>query len=291
VAALTLRTGPLDATFRPDLSMLCTSYRHRGDEFVAWPRTVTQYKTGGATAVPLMHPWVNRLGRWGYTAAGRTVRLARKSLPVDDNGLPIHGNLFGVTFDVVRATDTRVVARFDYGAHETLSRAFPFPHTVTVDVRLASRGLTIVTTISPTGDSPVPISFGWHPYLRLPRGPRSEWVLRWPTCEHIEVDAHTIPTGDRTPQTAEKGEIGARTYDDHYALGTDRRFSIANEDAGLSLRFDDEYPFAQLYVPPRRRHVAIEPMTAEIDALGGGTAPVCPPGETFRAAFTIAISR
>jgi galactose mutarotase-like enzyme len=291
VAGVTLRAGRYEATFRPDAAMLCASLRFRGDEYVAWPRTLGDFRAGGATAVPLLHPWANRLGAWSYRAAGRRVPLAGVALPQDTNGLPIHGNLFGAPFEVVRATDTRLTGRLDYGAHPEKLRAFPFPHIVTVDARLdAQRGLTIATSIEPTSARAVPVSFGWHPYLRLPRSPRSEWELRWPECNHVEVDTQVIPTGIRTQQRAEDAPIAGRTFDDHYALGRDRRFSISGGRRTLRLTFDRAYPFAQLYVPPRRRLVAIEPMTAEIDALGRGTAPVVGPGDRFTASFTMDVT-
>ena len=112
--------------------------------------------------------------------------------------------------------------------------------------------------------------------------------MRWPACEHVEVDEHIIPTGARTPQPAEAAPIARRTFDDHYALGRDRHFSVASEGRALHLRFDANYPFGQLYIPPRREFIAIEPMTATIDALHAGTTPMCAPGETFRASFSIA---
>ena len=58
----------------------------------------------------------------------------------------------------------------------------------------------------------------------------------------------------------------------------------------LSLSFDANYPFGQLFVPPRRQLVAIEPMTATIDALRRGTAPLVEPGERFRAAFRLQVA-
>ncbi len=291
MAAVTLRAGRYEATFRPDTAMLCTSLRFRGDEYVAWPRPISQFRAGSATAIPPLHPWSNRLGRWSYTAAGRRVSLRSLDVPTDTNGLPIHGNLFGVPFEVVRAETTRVVGRLDYGAYPEKLRAFPFPHLLTIEARLhAERGLTITTEVRPTSDSPVPVSFGWHPYVKLPRGPRKEWELRWPACEHVEVDKHTIPTGVRTPQPAQREPIADRTFDDHYALGRDRRFSIAAERRTLTFSFDANYPFGQLFVPPRRQHVAIEPMTATIDALGRGTTPLVEPGDRFRAGFRISVT-
>jgi galactose mutarotase-like enzyme len=291
VAAITLRAGSYEATFRPDVAMLCASLRFRGEEYVAWPRTITQFRGGSATAVPLLHPWANRLAGTSYRAAGRRVSLAGLKLPRDPNGLPIHGNLFGAPFDVVRASATRLTARLDYGAHPEKLRAFPFPHVLTVDARLdGNRGLTIATSVEPTSARAVPISFGWHPFLRLPRTRRRDWELRWPACEHVEVDARVIPTGRRTPQRSERALISSRTFDDHYALGRDRRFAIADGRRTLTLAFDRAYPYAQLFVPPRRGLVAIEPMTAEIDALGRGSAPVVEPGDRFSASFTMTVT-
>src|SRR4051794_2897363 len=243
VPMIRLRNGEFEATFRPDLAMLCTSLKFRGDEYTALPRTLTQFKAGGATGIPLVHPWVNRLGRWSYEVAGRRVSLEGVSLPVDDNGLPIHGNLFAAPFEVERVDDAGILARFDYSAHPEKLRAFPFPHLVTIDTRLdEARGLTIVTDVRATSDTPVPISFGWHPYLRLPRGGRRTWELRWPACEHVEVDDRTIPTGARKAQPAESAPLGSRTFDDHYALGDDRTFAVSAAGRTLSLHFDVAYP-------------------------------------------------
>jgi aldose 1-epimerase len=295
VEGITLRAGKYEATLRPDAAMLCASLRFLDDEYVAWPRTIEEFRAGRATAIPLLHPWANRLADDTYDAAGTTVSLAGLTLPHDPNGLPIHGNLFAVPFEVKQTNDTRIVATLDYGSHPDKLRAFPFPHLLTVDVRLhPTRGLNIVTQVEPTADRAVPISFGWHPFVQLPNAPRAEWDLRWPACEHLEVDERIIPTGARTPQPPQKEPVAARTFDDHYALGSDRTFRIS-AGAGkrrrtLTLQFDPSYPFAQLFVPPDRDFVAIEPMTAEIDALGRGTAPVVEPGDRFLAAFNLAVT-
>lgn len=290
-----LGAGQFEATFRPDVAMLCASLRFRGDEYVAWPRPLEQFVAGHATAIPLVHPWANRLAGDSYSVDGETVSLAGLTLPHDPNGLPMHGNLFGVPFEVQQANDTRVVARLDYGAYPEKLRAFPFPHTLTVDARLhPTRGLNVVTRVDPTSERAVPISFGWHPFVCLPNAPRREWELRWPACEHVEVDARVIPTGRRTAQAAQREPIADRTFDDHYALGGDRTFSIAagagRDRRTLTLQFDPSYPYAQLFVPAEQELVAIEPMTAEIDALGHGTAPIVEAGARFQAAFNVGVA-
>jgi aldose 1-epimerase len=286
--AVTLRAGDYEATFLPSCGMLGASLQYRNEEYLAWPRTLDDFRAGSMTALPLVHPWGNRLARWSYRAEGRRVNLHGQHLPTDPNGLPIHGNLFAAPFDIVRLEAGRLRAELDYGADRTRLRAFPFPHRVAVDVRLDERGLRLTTEVTPTGDRAVPISFCWHPYLKLPGGARRrDWVLRWPACEHVEVDEHVIPTGARTVQPADRSPIGRRTYDDHYALGRDRRFAIEAAGRALRMTFDRNYPFGQLFVPPRAEIMAMEPMTAAIDALGLGTAPTCAPDEQFRATFAI----
>src|SRR5262245_7434331 len=159
VLGVTVHAGNYRATFRPDCAMLCTSFRYREEEFVAWPRPISQFRAGHATAIPLLHPWANRLSRWGYPG----VELRGLRLPTDKNGLPMHGNLLGAPFTVKRATQDRVVAELAYDD----PRAFPFPHMVTVAARVhPERGLMITTEVQPTSTSAVPISFGWHPYVR-----------------------------------------------------------------------------------------------------------------------------
>jgi galactose mutarotase-like enzyme len=292
--SITLVAGEHDATFLPGCGMLGASLRHRGEEFVAWPRPLADFLTGRMTAVPLVHPWGNRLASRSYRVGRRTVDLRKQLLPTDPNGLLMHGNLRGAPFEIVRADagprTARLVARLDYGARPDLLRAFPFPHTVTVDVSLDERELRVTTDVEPTGRAAVPVSFCWHPFVRVPNAPRRTWELRWPACERVLVDDRVIPTGERVAQPAENGPLGARTFDDHYALGRDRRFALTAGDNGIELRFGPTYPFAQLYVPPRGSYAAIEPMTATIDALGRGTAPLVAPGDRFRAWFTVAVS-
>ena len=103
-----------------------------------------------------------------------------------------------------------------------------------------------------------------------------------------------IPTGARAPQPAQREPIAGRTFDHHYALGPDRTFSISGgagrDRRTLTMQFDPAYHFAQLFVPGASELVAIEPMTAEIDALGRGTTPVVEPGGRFLAAFNLAVT-
>jgi galactose mutarotase-like enzyme len=165
--------------------------------------------------------------------------------------------------------------------------AFPFPHRIVAVIGVDGRSLSVSTSVSPIDDRAVPVSFGFHPYLRLPRGRRASWRLLLPEREHLELDDRSIPTGRRVREAAERDRIGSRTFDDLYALGDVRELGIEGGGRRLSVRFDDGYPFAQVYAPPDASFVCLEPMTAPTDALVKGECVSVQPGETFTARFTI----
>jgi galactose mutarotase-like enzyme len=288
--SVTLAAGALEATFLAELGMLGTSLRRRGEEFVALPGGVAAYREGHQTGLPLLAPWANRLDSWSYCAAGIDVDLT--GLPLQtENQLPIHGTMTAASgWTLVERDAAHLRARFDYGARPDLLAAFPFPHEIEVEARIDGDTLDMTTTLRPTADQVVPVAFGWHPYLRVPTGERSEWRLLLPARDHLALDARGIPTGDATPVSAEADPIGDRTFDDLYALGSDRELALESTDHRLTVRYGEGYPYAQVFAPPGADFVCLEPMTAPTNSLSTGRCPVVPAGEAFTARFSITLA-
>jgi aldose 1-epimerase len=287
---VTLASGDLEATFVPELNMLGTSLRLEGQQFLALPGGVGAYRRRHATGLPLLAPWANRLSERSYRSAGVSADLRDADLSTDPNGLPIHGTMWGETWQIetvsTRGRLARLRTTFDYDRDDLLA-AFPFPHRVVAEIDLDGRSLSVSTGITPIGDRAVPVSFGFHPYLRLPRGRRSSWRLVLPEREHLELDDRSIPTGRRLREAAERERIGSRTFDDLYALGDTRELGIEGGGRRLRILFDEGYPYAQVYAPPDASFVCLEPMTAPTDALVKDACVSVQPGETFTARFSI----
>ena len=290
VGAVTLASGELEATFVPELNMLGTSLRLGGEEFVALQGGTARYRSRSTTGIPLLAPWANRLGAWSYRAAGRRVDLSGHDLTTDPNGLPIHGTMWAEPWEVqtlaVRGRTARLHAVFAYERADLVA-SFPYPHRLATTVVNDGRSVSITTTVRPTGDRAVPVSFGFHPYLRLPSGPRSGWRLRLPRRAHLELGEQLIPTGRSVEEPAESLPVGRRTFDDGYELTGGRTLGLESDDHRLTLRFGAGYPFAQVFAPPGAGFVCLEPMTAPTNALANGSCPLVEPGETFIARFSI----
>lgn len=291
VAAVTLTSGELQATFIPEMNLLGASLRLGGEEFLALPGGVGAYRRIRTTGLPLLAPWANRLSGRGYRAGRVRVDLDGLNLYTDPNGLPIHGTMSAQETWHVSSVSTvgrvaRLRAGFEYAGEELLA-AFPFPHRLETSIDVDGRSLSVATTIRPSGGRAVPISFGYHPYFRLPGGRRSAWRLLLPRRRHVELDERGIPTGRSTPAPAEAEPIGARTYDDLFELTGERRLGIQHGGRRLSVLFGSGFPYAQVYAPPGAGFACLEPMTAPTNALVAGNYPIVRPGQSFTARFSI----
>jgi galactose mutarotase-like enzyme len=288
--AVVVSAGQLVATFPPDLGMTGVSLRRRGREHLALPGGLPALRAGRTMGLPLLAPWANRLSSRRYRAAGVDVDLAGLPLRTDANGLPMHGLLLGRPgWRLTRRSAARGRAAFR-ASIDVDAPAFPFPHRIEVSVVAREEGLTLDTTVIPTGRRRVPVAVGWHPYLRLPGTPRSRWQLRLPPRTHLALDALGLPTGATQSEARESAPIGRRTFDDLYLLGRERRLAlVADDDASITLRCGLGYPYAQVWVPGGRPFAALEPMAAATNSLVAGTTPLVEPGDAFTATFTLAV--
>jgi galactose mutarotase-like enzyme len=293
---LTLRAADLEATFIPGAGMVGCSLRHRGEELLGQRGGVEAYVAQRKTmGIPLLHPWANRVSRRRFRVGGREVAIDPDATPLrlDERGLPMHGLLSAATgWEVMRHDDAGVAATFDFAAHDALIAAFPFPHRLDYEATLAGPVLTIAVTVSATGDVPVPIAFGFHPYLRLPGVERTEWQVEIPVAEQLRLDPDMLPTGERIAAHVAPGRLGSRTFDDAYTAPPDGApFTLSGGGRRVEVAFDPGYPFAQVYAPADDDVIALEPMTAPANALvdGGDALPRVVPGERYRAAFSIAV--
>lgn len=291
---VTLRdpSSSLAAQFVPDAGMIGTSLTDDGVELLGQRRGLDSYIQAGKTmGIPILYPWANRLGGNTYTAENVTVELTpgENGVRADPNGLPIHGTLAAYPgWRVVTESANELIAEVDFGAEPRLLASFPYPHLLTVSVRLADRTLTVRTTVTATGETAVPLCFGFHPYLRVPEAERSDWIIETPPLRHLGLDERGLPTGEASEQTATKEALGDNTFDDAYDQVPDGAvFAVSGGGRRLEVHFLQGYSAAQIFAPPGEDVVCFEPMTAPTDALSRGGYRSALPGEPAVAVFSI----
>ncbi len=293
---ITLRdpSSSVAAQFVPDAGMIGTSLTDSGVELLGQRRGLDAYLEAGKTmGIPILYPWANRLGGNTYTAENKTVTLSpgEKGVRPDPNGLPIHGTLAAYAdWRVMAESVNELTAEVNFGADARLLASFPYPHLLAVTVRLAGRALTLRTTITATGDTPVPLCFGFHPYLRIPDVARGEWIIETPRLRHLSLDGQGLPTGQTAPQPENREPLGDTAFDDAYdQVDEGAVFAVSGGGRRLEVHFEQGYPAAQIFAPVAEDLVCFEPMTAPTDALRRGGYQSARPGQPAVAQFSIHI--
>ncbi len=288
----------VDATFVPSVGMVGCSLRSGGVELLHTREGLASYAERGRTmGIPILHPWANRLRERRFIVAGSEVDLtAAGSLVKEDaRGMPIHGLLaasphWEVFGREAAESGARLAARLDWASHPELLAAFPFPHELEIEVHLEEATLRISTRLRATGELPVPVSFGYHPYFRLPDLPRAEWQVSMPVRRRVLVDDEMIPTGMTEAVDIPPGPLGGRVYDDAFdGLEDGSVFELWGGGRRVAVEFRECYPVAIVWAPAEKELICFEPMTARTNALVSedDSLRLVPPGSSHTAVFSI----
>jgi aldose 1-epimerase len=245
----------------------------------------------------LLMPWPNRIRDGRYTFEGVTQQLPL-SEPARHNAS--HGLVRWAAWDVVDHTDDRIELALRLPAQS----GYPWVLDLQVTYELGEDGLRVTQAATNRSDRPAPYAAGAHPYLTLDTGTTIDgWTLHAPAATRLEADRERmLPTGRtavagtdydfREPRT-----IGATALDDCFtdlirgADGT-ATVTLTTEDRGVELWMDEHHRWLMLYTAddrtPPRGSIAVEPMTAPVDAFNSGEdVVVLAPGETFTARWGI----
>ncbi|MCQ2062248.1 MAG: aldose 1-epimerase [Fibrobacter sp.] len=150
---------------------------------------------------------------------------------------------------------------------------FPFPFRVTNKIIFTGESFTVEATVENIGNTTMPYSEGWHPYFSL--GQKiDELTMALPESDFAELDKADLPTGNFHADKRFEGgrKIGDEFINDCFCLSLKGRAEVTLQGANGKITYwqqagNEQYNAIQIYTPPDRMSVAIEPMTSEPDAL------------------------
>ncbi|HEY4874498.1 MAG TPA: aldose 1-epimerase [Puia sp.] len=218
-----------------------------------------------------LSPFPCRINEAEYDFNGRKYEFNNKFI----DGSAIHGLLYNKLF---RVTDTssneneaQIILGYDYNKDDD---GFPFNYTCTVEYILQKNNLlTIKTTVTNKSNIAIPIADGWHPYFRLANDV-NHWLMQFPSESIVEFDERLIPTGNLSPYDTFSSPkiIDEIQLDNCFILKKELKTpacSIFNPKNKLRLNFfvDSSYPYLQIYIPPHRKSIAIENLSAAPDCF------------------------
>ena len=244
-----------------------------------------------------LSPFVCRLRDSTYQWQEETYRVEKFSL----NGSAIHGILYDASFETIeekiQADHAELELRYTYTGDIF---GYPFPYDCYIRYRLLSDDSLIVTTaIHNRSEIPIPVADGWHPYFTL-GGAVDDLTLQFHAKGQMEYDTTMLPTGRilDTDEWSSTRRIGDKQVDDGFLLDfgyAQPLCTLSNPETGMAVSFHPEpsYPYLQLYIPPHRRSIAIENLSAAPDAFNNGMGLIALDPDhtrTFSVRYAIAMS-
>jgi aldose 1-epimerase len=220
----------------------------------------------------ILFPFPNRLRDGKYQHGGETYQF-------DINNVTTNNAIHGFSKNVdMQVTKTKV--RDDCAAitceykHKGTHKAYPFRFTFKITFILRGGALDIEMKFINTDTVNIPVGLGWHPYFRITEK-SDDTCLQMPHSELIEIDERMLPTGKKTPFSAfdTLTKIGTTTLDSGFYIPnqTENAEVILQSNKGTLTYWQEtgaaKWNFVQVFTPPHRQSIAIEPMTCNIDAF------------------------
>jgi aldose 1-epimerase len=242
-------------------------------------------------ASAFLYPFPSRIRHGIYSFEGENYALKMNETQSDN---ALHGFVHRQPFSVVsqEATDThaQLVLRYDYTG-DTFGYPFPFALTITYQLVQANRleyGSSSATdfTAQNTGLTRAPAAFGWHPYFTFigdtetTRELVDNMTISIPAHTPVELNENLIPMGKGTARSEETLPLHERELNNVFLIEPvpNQAYSetvLQSTKTGVRLIVGQQTGEGKLnylvcYTPPRRDSVAIEPLTANVNAFNNG---------------------
>lgn len=243
-------------------------------------------------ASAFLYPFPSRVRHGVYHFEGQDYALPLNE-PARDGA--IHGLVHPKPFRVIRQeTDPgQAVLVLQYDSEELVS-GYPFPFSLRISYVMTappadqpnlSCTLAVAFSAQNTGTTRCPAAFGWHPYFTLNGEATDNLTIDLPVSEVIELDENLLPTG-RTPYSESTSvSLHERNLDNAFAVphqpeGVTTILHSPKQQVSLHVWQSQAFPYLVVYTPGRRDNIAIEPLTANVNAFNTGEGlQVLEPGE------------
>ncbi len=248
----------------------------RGVSVIDGFQTEEELQTNFKSKSALLYPFPNRLKNGTYEHAGQTYQFPINS---QSTGNAIHGMGRRVAMNVhsveLGENEADMHLRYEYTGDNP---AYPFAFAFSLSYYFRVDGkFDVSLSLHNFSNVNIPVGLGWHPYFHLGDAV-GELEMQIPPVQRIEVDEYMIPTGNKVAYEDfhRLTSIGDTKLDTgFYITEQGPRAEVILRKGKQQLRYWQEtgqgkYNFIQIFTPPSRKSIALEPMTCNIDAFNNG---------------------
>lgn len=219
----------------------------------------------------LLCPWVNRVRNGNYSFLGKNYQL-----PINEKALgnAIHGFLARRKFELGKQEITsdyaRVILYYPYSGD---FEGFPFPFQFEWEFTLFQNGkLDVSMKCLNTGEGEMPFACGWHPYFQIPGTDLDDYHIFFQGKSRFLSDSQMIPMKEELMDMKDGLSFRTNQIDHVFRLNPSEEHVTELVDTKLKRALFVQqssrlFPFLVVFAPANEQCVAIEPMTANTDAM------------------------
>lgn len=221
----------------------------------------------------ILVPFPNRIRGGSYDFNGEHYQLP---INFPGEGHAIHGLMYDKSFEIITTNLTEkglFTVRYIYDGH---AEGFPFPCAVSYTFSLVESNFSCDISVKNSGEKILPLGVGWHPYFTF--GVDVDYLqLELPNVVSIEVDEKMIPTGkkDSMNDFETLNQIHDTQFDTGFEILNKNEVAVTkiyNPAKNVTLESWQKtggkgFNYVQVFTPPGRKSIAIEPMTCPADVF------------------------
>lgn len=246
------------------------------------------------SASELLFPFASRIPEGKYKFLGKEYQLNKN----EDGGMnAIHGlvrkNHFHLNEQAIQEDSASILLSYVIDHAE----GYPFQVHFSVRYTLHADGRFVVRyDAKNNGQDPAPAMFGWHPYWVLGNEDVEAWQINIPSKRLVTFNENLIPVGTEPFDMLMPALLHRKEFDNAFVLDKNSGHAVTeliSKNQDVTLRIEQEtgegkFNYLVVYTPPARDCVAIEPLTANVDAFNTGEGlNILSPGHSIDGTVTV----
>jgi aldose 1-epimerase len=261
------------------------------------PGTPETLKADTQSASELLFPFASRIPGGTYTFFQKTYSLVQND---PNHASAIHGLVRKQVFRLSEQTVREDAATLTLHFKLRDQIGYPFAIDFSVKYQLSADGKFGITySATNFGTEPAPVMFGWHPYFKLGNEQVDAWKIEIPSQEIVKFNNDMIPVGKEAFPIAGPTLLFKKVLDNCFIVNATSENAVTkliseNQDVTLNIEQetgDGKFNYLVIYTPPGRDCVAIEPLTANVDAFNNGEGlNVLAPGNMIDGTISVSLS-
>lgn len=210
-------------------------------------------------ASAIMFPFANRVQNSSYSFKGKVYKLEKTK----GFKTAIHGMVCNKRFKQVDIAENESEASFTYEP-DSPDIGFPFNYQLNVRYQLLDLSLTIKLSINNKGQEEFPFAIGWHPYFFVENLKNTSLKLN--ATSRLAVNDEMMPTHIEPMHWSDFRSLDKTSFDDTFRTQANE-IELKTAEYQLKISSTPVCKYVQLFTPPEKEFVAIEPMTAPANAF------------------------